>query len=112
MIISDNDSEVNDHIFQSVGVTPTVVSRPNDVVPHDIFSQRYWNQLHALGRRINPLRERECKDHAREWIGTMDHGVSRTNALMKLHERPMDTGMWDPNRQYLPDGSIDLSYWG
>ena len=113
MIISSNEGDELVDIedtFKYVDETP-VVLLPNDVVPHDIFSHEYWNQLHTLGRRVNPLRQKERKDHAREFIGTIDHGVPRTRALTELRERPMNTGIWDPNRQYLPDGSISLEYW-
>ena len=108
---------------------------PNDVVNHDLFDRGYWEDLYTIGSYVTPLRQWEIESH-----GKLDrHDPSETEVILDYYElagneeipirrlpgmrtpkrvhtvkrihHPMNTGTWDPNRQYLQDGSINFLGW-
>ena len=108
---------------------------PNDVVNHDLLSEDYWRTLSSLNSYVFPLRQWEIDSHGRldrhevpsseveyDYYELASEGIVPIKKLpgmstpdrvhtVKRILRPMDTGVWDPNRQYLQDGSINFFGW-
>ena len=108
---------------------------PNDIVNHDLFSSDYWRDLYSLGSYVLPLRQWEIGTHGSldrhdppkdevvlDYYGLANNGeipIQRLPGMrtpkrvhtVKRIQHPMDTGTWDPNRQYLQDGSINFFGW-
>lgn len=108
---------------------------PNDIVNHDLFSSDYWRDLYSIGSFVIPLRQWEIENHGKldrhdppetdididyyelacdEKIPIQRLPGMRTSKrvhTVKRIQHPMNTGMWDSNRQYLQDGSINFFGW-
>ena len=108
---------------------------PNDVVNHDLFSEEYWRDLYTLGDYVMPLRQWEIESHGKldrhdpprneieldyyELADNEEIPIQRLPDMrtpkrvhtVKRIQHPMNTGTWDPNRQYLQDGSINFFGW-
>ena len=108
---------------------------PNDIVNHDLFSSDYWRDLFSIGSYVLPLRQWEIVTHGKldrhevvdtepeydyyELAGKDEIPIRKLPGIrtpkrvhtVKRIQHPMNTGMWDPNRQYLQDGSINFFGW-
>lgn len=108
---------------------------PDDILDtDDIMDREYWKDLYRLGRYILPLRDYEIETHGvseiieaeeeeiPDYYSMAQEGeipISKLPGMrtsQRVHtakriDHPMDTGRWDPDRQYLPDGSIDFKGW-
>ena len=108
---------------------------PNDIVSHDLFSSDYWRDLYSLGSYVLPLRQWEIETHGildrhnpprgevdldyYELANNEEIPIQRLPGMrtpkrvhtVKRIQHPMNTGTWDPNRQYLQDGSINFFGW-